>query len=215
MIVPMKKVTLLTLRGEEARALEALRDLGVMQVTFNRELSEDSGALKERTDGLRRAASALRQFAGEGGYHVPEDAPAAENGADAAALVTSLLERRGVLAAEETALRRRLEEFSLLGDFDSALLNRLRRDGVDVVVCSGSDEDYERARNTPDVCCCELSRRKGRVAFAVVASAGADVSAFPAMRIGPDEDPRRLSRRLDEIVSERRQIRRRIWQKIE
>lgn len=210
MIVPMKKVTLLALRNEERDVLESLRDLGVMQVTLNSTLSGDSGELRERADQLRRTASALRQFAADGGYHVPETSSDMTNGADTAETVSDLLARRSALNAEESSLRRRLEELELLGDFDGALLADLRKNGVNVIVCLGSSEDFERARAAEDVTCCELSRRRGRVAFAVVAPEGADVSMYPAMRIGKDEDPRKLSRRLDEVVSEQRHLRRRL-----
>ena len=41
MIVPMKKVLLLVLADEREKALEALRELGVMQVTPAEKLSPD------------------------------------------------------------------------------------------------------------------------------------------------------------------------------
>ena len=210
MIVPMKKVTLLALRADEGAALDALRDLGVMQVTLSGTRSDGSNALQERRDRLRRSASALRQFAAEGGYRVPETAADPAAGRDAAATVATLLARRNELNAEETEIRRRLEELSLLGDFDSSLLEQLRRDGVNLLVCAGTAEDFVRASAEETIGCYELARRKGRVAFAVVAPPDADVSAYPVMRIGRNEDPRRLSRRLEVIVSEQRQIRRRL-----
>ena len=42
MIVPMKKVLLFTLAGERDAALEALRDLGVMQVELAEKRSDDT-----------------------------------------------------------------------------------------------------------------------------------------------------------------------------
>ena len=54
MIVPMKKVLLLVLAGEREKALEALRELGVMQVTPADKLSSLSQNAGEELETLTR-----------------------------------------------------------------------------------------------------------------------------------------------------------------
>ena len=47
MIVPMKKVTLLSLISSEQETLEKLRNLGVMQVTFAGKILDDTREFEE------------------------------------------------------------------------------------------------------------------------------------------------------------------------
>ena len=65
MIVPMKKVTLITLQNECESALHALRDLGVMQIESGEHFSDDSVAAAERVNGLKRVLSLLEQVAAD------------------------------------------------------------------------------------------------------------------------------------------------------
>ncbi len=207
MIVQMKKVTLLTLRQEQEHALNDLRDLGVMQITLDETFSNDSNVLKEELFRLTRCVSALRQFAADEKISVKDHPGNIDSGHRAAERFEALAEKKSVLLAEQSDLAHRLEELAVWGDFDSSLIEKLRQDGVNVLLCLGTPDDFIRASAAENDGCFEICRRKGQVAFAVVFTTALDASEYPVMRMAPDEDPRRIAAKLQDIDSELDSIR--------
>ena len=143
MIVPMKKVTLIALRSDRESALEALRDIGVMQIVMDERISGDSAAASDRLTSLRRVLSILEQCAADNGLPPPVEETC--GGVDG--IVDEVLRNRNrrVSAGSELAeLRRRQEALAVWGDFDRSLLDSLNAKGVRVVLCLGSAEELKK-----------------------------------------------------------------------
>lgn len=203
MIVTMKKVTLLALHHEHEKVLDALRELGVMQVSLGQTFSETSAELKEKWNHLKRSEAVLRQFAGDEKISLPEEMGRENDGYALADEVADLVDKRTALLTEENELLRRQEELAVWGDFDSALLNKLRNDGVDILLCQGTVEEFSRALTSDNDGCFEVGRSKGKVAFAVVGiQRKLSPADYPVIQSAKDEDPRRIAGRLQEISVE-------------
>ena len=139
MIVPMKKVLLFALAEERDTALEALRDLGVMQVELSDKRSDDAQALAERCEALGRTVAVFARLVGEG-----EDVPAAKvSGERSESEIAALLEKRTALLAELETVNARLKNLAALGDFDRKLLDGLAAKGVRVIPCLGTAAEFE------------------------------------------------------------------------
>lgn len=200
MIVAMKKVTLFTLSVDRESALEALRDLGVMQISTADRFSGDSAAASEKLAVLHRVGQLLDRTAEDNALPAPENADG-----DAAAIVDETLKiqsRRMSIQSELSEIHRRLETLAVWGDFDRALLDKLNASGLTVRLCYGSDEDLRSAAADGRWQCVEIHRSKGRAAFAVVAAGTVDESALPVVKLSADDDPRRLRSSADALKKE-------------
>ena len=195
MIVPMKKVLIFALAEERDAALEALRDLGVMQITFSERLSEDSRRLAEHVESLGRTISAFDRLSAGG-----EDEPAAGgNGRKSETEITGLLEKRAALLSETETVGARLKNLAVWGDFDRKLLDKLAVSGVRVIPCMGSREEFAAACEVENVHC-ELLRAEGRTRlFAAIATGPVDESRLPVFKLTEADDPRALRKRNDEL----------------
>ena len=201
MIVPMKKVLLFTLAGERDAALEALRDLGVMQVELSERRSDGTRVLAERCDAFNRTIAAFDRLTG--GAEADENAPKAPpgvSGETAEREVSRLLEERTELLAELEAVNARLKNLAVWGDFDRKLLDELAASGVRVIPCIGSAEEFAAACELENAHC-ELLRTEGRTRiFVVISTSRVDESKLPVFKFAEADDPRALNRRRDYIA---------------
>ena len=198
MIVPMKKVLLLVMAGEREKALEALRELGVMQVTPAEKLSALSQNAGEELETLGRLVNAFNQLTRE----VPEtgDAPAPKlAGREAAEKLKCLLEARDRLNSGIETVRARLKTLAVLGDFDKQLLDELNLKGVRVIPCLGTRAEYEAAAQREDAECRLLSREGGSYCFVVLSLGKVDAATLPVFKLGDADDPRALKRQSAEL----------------
>lgn len=198
MIVPMKKVLIFALAEERDAALEALRDLGVMQVELAEKRSEDTQALFERYDALGRTVATFGQLVGKD--ELPEKA-AEIDGERSEREISALLDEHAALLAERETVNARLRNLAVLGDFDRKLLDELAAKGVRVIPCFGSAAEFEAAKKRDDLHC-ELLRAEGRNRlFVAIAAGDVDESALPVFKLGPQDDPRALNKRREEIAA--------------
>jgi V/A-type H+-transporting ATPase subunit I len=129
MIVRMKRLTLLCLTGDRDGALEALRELGVVHVTDRRPPAGDElEALRARLAAAERALDALPET--RRGAAAAPAAAAAPGVVEVVAEVLALLDRRAELGERAGVLRRGLDRYAGLGDFDLAAVRGLEAAGV-------------------------------------------------------------------------------------
>jgi len=201
MIVPMKKVLLLVLAEERDSALEALRDLGVMQIELAERRSDDTQALAEHCDALGRTITAFEQLAGRDAAAEKADT----DGERSEREVTVLLEKRAALLAERDTVSARLKALAMWGDFDRKLLDELAAKGVRVTPCFGTAAEFEAAKKRDDLHC-ELLRAEGRMRlFAAITTTEPDENTLPVFKLTPEDDPRALGarrRQIDDEVAE-------------
>ena len=195
MIVPMKKVTLLALKSDKENALDALRDLGVMQITLSTTVSDETHARREYLLRAERVLSALRQIAEDEKIKVPAQSDA--DGKKVLDAAEKALVQRDTLNSRDVELRRRRDELALWGDFDSDLLTKLQQEGVNILLCQGSADDFAKAQSGENDGCYQIAAGGGRIAFAVVSLRELDPAQYPVIRRKNGDDPRKLAAELE------------------
>ena len=196
MIVPMKKVTLLALAREERNALEILRDIGVMQIVPSEQRSTASQNSADLLAAARRVMQQLDSMR-------PEDADPVSSG-DAArgreviGNAGKLFERKLELEMEISTLKQRIERLNVWGDFKRGTLDELRAKGINVILCSGTREEFEQAKIQEALRVFPINETRSTVDFAAVVTAEVSpeiIAELPEFRLADDDDPAALRRR--------------------
>ena len=183
MIVPMKKVTLLAMAKDEQRALEILRELGVMQLVQTGKYSSTAQNSLELYSSAIRTARQLDALRSEDAELVPETS--AERGKTVLESAAQLFDRKLELEMELSTLDQRLDRLAVWGDFKKETLETLRNKGVTVLLCSGSRDEFEAAKLLDDVSIFPVRENRSMVDFAAVITGDAkDISGkLPVFRL--------------------------------
>ena len=204
MIVPMKKVLVFVIDGEESAALEALRDLGVMQLEAAGKVSETTRALIDARDGDTRPLRELEAIARKAKLDVGGVAEAGSGaaGADALRRTSEAIERRTRENADLEAVRRRRRNLAPWGDFDRELLEKLKAAGLHIALCSGGRKELERAKTLENTVVVPLSGKGGECRYALLSLSQIDTAAQPIVTLTPADDPRQLARDEERLCGE-------------
>ena len=178
MIVPMKKVLLLTLLDAKDATLETLRTLGVMEVSA--EVVTDSA---DRQD-LNACLTQMDRLIGIlSSRKAARNAPGAADGETLFRTVAGLETRLEECVKERGQLDKAAEALRGWGNFSRTEIERLADAGVRVYLCEASSEQYLAlaAAAGEGVCFVPVGSYGSMVKFAVVAMTGAalDASALP------------------------------------
>jgi V/A-type H+/Na+-transporting ATPase subunit I len=144
-IVPMKEVTIVAARSDQARTLAALQDAGVVHLAEAPHAGDDAvEVMRARLGVVRHAASVLehltppegaadrRRAAGRVAPQRAAPQSAARSPEELVAEVERLAERLDDLRATHTELERERERLAPFGAFDPSAVRRLRAQGVGV-----------------------------------------------------------------------------------
>ena len=188
----MKKVTLLAMAKDEQRALEILRDLGVMQLVQTGKYSSAAQNSLELYTSACRLARQLDALRSEEAELVP--GTSAERGKAVLESAAELFERKLDLEMELSTLDQRLDRLAVWGDFKMETIETLRSKGVTVLLCSGSRDEFEAAKKLDDVSIFPVRENRSMVDFAAVITGDAkDISGkLPVFRLADDDDPASL-----------------------
>ena len=142
MIVPMRHLTLLCVAHEGSKALEDLRDLGCVHLDLSAAASPAFAAAKDELAAAERAVRILAKAAREATAR-PASAPEGDDpfssvrNADLVPAVLAAEAKRTALSEQADALRQTIRTYAPFGDFDPALVQKLRAEGVPVQLAQG------------------------------------------------------------------------------
>lgn len=174
MIVPMKKVSLLTLGDKKEQTLQKLRKLGIMQI----EIREGSGEkLRQYQQELALLEQALHAVGKKKKVAQKEETVA--SAMEIAGRITALAEEKNTCMAERAALANELERLKGWGDFDPDSLMQLRQNGLAVDLYEMPKAEYAALPDT--VKTVKLSASKTAVRFLLVE--GAEKPEFHSYRL--------------------------------
>lgn len=161
MIVPMKKVSLLTLGDKKEQTLQKLRKLGIMQI----EIREGSGEkLRQYQQELALLEQALHAVGKKKKTAQKEETVAAAM--EIAGKIVALAEEKNACTAERAALANELERLKGWGDFDPESVAQLRESGVAVALYEMPKAEYAALPET--VKTVKVSANKTVVRFLLV-----------------------------------------------
>ena len=217
MIVPMKKITVITIASRAAAAVETLGRLGVLHVHTDQAAGDRIEALREQYQRLERAAALLpEEGAATGVGKSAETATQAEldlpdldlksgspHGVDHALRVAEYIlqqgERRSNLRDQLERVRREQERLAPWGQVDPQLIESLQEAGVAVRLYQLSPDQAETLQAAHRI---ELYRDKSIVRLVAVATPGTDLPAEPAWVQLGTESTLQLAARAAEIDHE-------------
>jgi len=205
MIVPMKKVSVVTLKSFEEDTLRQLRDLGVLHVFTDPFDPDSADSLREQYTAIERALAAIPADTdtspADGPGAISDEESAVDGALEISHQVQHLLDERAQLVDEEDRLRRELERLAPWGEIDPGIVGKLENGGVRIALYEVSAERDSEIRSTlPNPI--ELYRSKSQVRYLAVAL-GTD--EFPD-QVVPVELPTRSTEsmrlRLEEIAAQ-------------
>lgn len=131
MIVPMKKLSLVTIKRLEGETLSTLRDLGVLHVIPGSENSGSSEALREEILRLHRALGAIPMPEdGEKASAETEESSTVDEALKLAETIEALLERRSAASEQRDRLARAIERMQPWGEISPERIAALEEAGV-------------------------------------------------------------------------------------
>ncbi len=162
MIVPMKKVSLITMGDKKEDTLRRLRELGTVHVEITEGSSERIGTLREQISLLEGALYIL----GKAKDAEQKDANTTE-ALSAAAEIIALSEEKQRCQSEQIALNAELERLSDWGDIDPESIGELQSEGIELHFHELSKAEY--AALPESVKTVKLGEGKSSVKFLLLA----------------------------------------------
>ena len=193
MIVPMKNVALLALASEEEHALEQLRELGVMQLMPAERCSAATAESVERCAGAERLANQLAGLVTED--TVLNEVRDAAFGKAVVEKAAALRELRSETEMDLVTLKQRLNRLAVWGDFKRAMLEEFREKGVELLLCSGSRDDFKAVEKLPGISLFVIRSSRSTVEFAAVKNgsfSAEERNLLPVFKLAADDDPETL-----------------------
>ena len=172
MIVPMKKISLITLGEEKEKALRKLRSLGLVHIEISEGEGERLAALKEELALLERALSRV----GKAGK-TPQKELSAEEALALAQTLDALDGEKQACLSERLELLREGERIKRWGAFDPRDIAALEAKGIALALYEMPKKEYKRLPDT--VTTVKLAVERAAVRFVTV---GADAEAEALLR---------------------------------
>lgn len=212
MIVPMKRVSLLTLADDRNGTLEKVRNLGVMHVAYNPGAPSEGGeSLREQKATLERVISLIPPVEkGDSGPKTAAPREVSESARGDAAVDAALIvaegvveraERRTQLQEERERITRELERLAPWGSVDPEKIRALKDAGISLVLLEGTAEQLVGAGDhLPHQFV--ISRNKSLTRIAGVSFGDVELpDSMPVVTL-PDSSPADLQARQEEIAGE-------------
>ncbi len=161
MIVPMKKVSLITMGDKKTQTLKKLRKLGIVHIEISEGFGEKLNQYKEQITLLERVTFTIGKTKG-----VEQKEEDTQKVLEFANEVDALTERKSACLAERVALNSELERLKGWGDVDPELIKGLSDDGINVAFCEMPKKEYEALSD--DIKTVKLHADKYTVKFLLV-----------------------------------------------
>ena len=165
MIVPMKKISLITMGDKKTKTLKTLRKLGIVHIEISEGASEKIDQLREQTVSLENALFTL----GKTKKVTQKEADFAES-LKLATQICALTEEKKKCQTTLISLNVELERLKEWGDIDPNGIHELIAKGVEICFFETSKEEYRLLPET--VKTVKLDANKGSVKFLLLKSGG-------------------------------------------
>ena len=199
MIVPMKKVTVVSLATHRDESLDALRDLGVLHVTpLQTAATGDVEAARRAAEEARTVYSVLERLAAKL-PPTPAARPPAETGRDGLKKTLVLINRKRERGEALQRLNDTIARLEPFGDFNPGLISDLAARSVSVRLFKA---DTQARLDFPEGAVrLELSRDKKTVHFALINAEGWSSAYATALPL-PERSLTDVTRERDRLLAE-------------
>ncbi len=193
MIVPMKKVSLITMGDKKSQTLKKLRSLGIIHIEITEGKGERLGKLGEQITLLQNALFIIGK-----NKNVEQKELGADEALSIAKKVASLDEERKNCKAEQASLNAELERLKGWGEFNPDTIDELKEKGYDISFYEMPKAEYEAlSENLKTV---RLDSNKSSVKFLLLNGEDEDVSRFSIYKLDlPDLSPFDMKQKIDAL----------------
>lgn len=193
MIVPMKKISLITLGEKRKETLKKLRKLGIVHIEISEGYGEKLNQLKEQISSLERAL-----------FSIGKDKDAEQKSADTkealeiAYRIDELTEEKSNALSERATLIGELERLKSWGDIDPEDLKDLALSGVELVICEMPKSVYKALPETLKTV--KLWENKSTVRFAATTTPENEFSLDEYKLSLPKISTDEMKQKIDELT---------------
>lgn len=199
MIVPMKKISVITLEHRKKETLKALRKLGIVQIEIREGAGEAFQGDQEKIKTLERAI-----FAVGNDKTIGQNDLSPTKALEKAQEIDSLTEEKSACLAKRSALQSELERLKKWGEIDPDLLLELKSEKVSLFLYEMPKSEFFALPDS--VRAVVLEKNKATVRFCVRAEEGKEEAALCGYRLAlpkiSTEKMREELRRLEARVAE-------------
>lgn len=177
MIIPMKKLTILTLKKYETNTLNELRDLGVVHLNSHVLKTTDA---RDRIDAVSHLAALDKLIGALEQFSLAKEDVSSVDGKKLAIEAEALLNEQEKLSQELEALNKSITDLQGWGEFNFDELETFHRQGLRLYLCTvPSDDRLKEFRKNEDYNCIELNRSKHGINFVLVTDKKLDKAKLP------------------------------------
>ena len=171
MIVPMKKISLITMGDKKTKTLKELRKLGLVHIEIAEGYGEKLAALKEQIALLENAAFTIGKAKG-----IEQKEIDTSEALEIAAEIVALSEEKQEARNRESAVNSELDRLKSWGDVDSVSIRELAQSGVEVSLYEMPKKEY--AALPDDIKTVKLDSAKSSVKFLLCKTGDEDTEVF-------------------------------------
>lgn len=157
MIVPMKKVSLITLKDKKEETLKKLRKLGIMHIEISEGASEKLNQLKEQISLLESALYSV------GKTKLEQKEITNKKALEISVEIKNLTEEKSDCLTQRASANSELERLKSWGDIDILSIKALQEKGIDIAVFEMPNKEYAELPNTTKTV--KLDANKSTVKF--------------------------------------------------
>lgn len=204
MIVPMKKISLITLGDQKEQTLKKLRRIGIVHIEISEGASEKLIQYHEQIALLERALFAVGKAKSE------EQTPAdLSQTLEIANRLDALSEEKSTCIAGRAALISELERLKSWGEIDPDQINDLLAGGIGIAFCEMPKKEYHALDSS--IKTLKLGADKSAVKFLLLEGDADAVSALSAYRLAlPDLSTAEMRKKIAELTQRLESIEREI-----
>lgn len=169
MIVPMKKVSLITLGDKKTETLKKLSKLGLLHIEITEGSGERLSELKSQISSLESGIYETNELAKK---NTPKNGDTDLDPLTVAGDIASLTEEKKACQSEKNSLNAEIQKLENWGDFDPSDFKVLEEKGVDISLYEIPKSEYETLGESVKTIC--LNKTKTSVNCLVIKSGGED-----------------------------------------
>lgn len=208
MIVPMKKISLLTLGEKKEATLKTLRSLGMVHI----EISEGSG---EKLNGYKEQIALLERaiFSVGKPKKVKQKQADTKTALEIAQKIDATLEEKNVAITERAAVASELEGFKSWGEFDPDSVSELASLGVEIAFYETPKAVYEALPE--DLKTVIIHSNKATVRFLLWKKNGVDESSLSGYTLTlPKESAAKMREKIARLTEEIEEANRKVLENV-
>ncbi len=193
MIVPMKKISLITLGDKKEEALAKLQKLGIVQIEISEGFGEKLLRYKEQITLLEHALFSVGKP-----KKVKQKAADTDEALEIATKIHALTEEKSSLLSQRSALNSELERLKSWGSIDPEAINELKAKGIEVRFYEMSRAEYKALPDSLKAV--KLFSNKSTVRFMLVQNGGNDELSLSSSRLVlPKDSTVQMKQKIDRM----------------